>query len=338
MRAAVTGAGGLLGENLVRSLLQQGWRVVGIRRPDTQPPGALAPEVEWWSCDIHDNDALTAAFKGVDVVFHCAALVCQRFAPAPQIDRANVGGTASVLQAVRRARALRLVHCSSALALGVSEDGAPVTEEHAWNLDQHGMDTPYLRSKRASELAVLSATDVDAVVVNPTLMVGPGGRWLRGNALVQNVASGTMPGWPQGTVNYVGARDVADAMVRAAERGQTGERYLLSGENLSWQALIGRIAAVAGVEPPPRPLPRWILSTAARCGAVTRGLGLNLPLPSPGVVSMMYHHGLVYSSEKAKRRLGFEAAPIEVPVSETLAWLRVRPRRLTWDDEVAVRS
>ncbi len=334
MRAVVTGAAGLLGENLLRSLLAQGWSVVGVHRSALPATALDALDVDWRACDVLDTDALTVAFRGADVVFHCAASVRQLRGTSDEIARDTVQGTVSVLEAVRRARALRLVHCSSALTVGLSEDGMPITEEHPWNLAQHRLDTAYVRAKRCAEEAVLSAHDVDAVVVNPALMIGPGGARLHGNALVQNVASGWVRGWPGGVANYVGVRDVAQAMVAAAERGRTGERYLLTGENLTWKSLLQRIASVAGVSPPSRPLPQWAIALASHVGQLTQGLGVLRAMPDPKIVPFMYHVGVAYTSEKARKQLGFMPAAIEEPVAETLRWLRIEPRLLGWDDAV----
>ena len=334
MRAVVTGAAGLLGENLLRSLLAQGWSVVGVHRSALPATALDALDVDWRACDVLDTDALAVAFRGADAVFHCAANVRQRRGNGEAIARDTVQGTVSVLEAVRRARALRLVHCSSALTVGVSEDGAPVTEEHPWNLAQHQLDSVYIRAKRRAEEAVLAAEDVDSVVVNPALMIGPGGSRLHGNALVQNVASGWVRGWPGGVANYVGVRDVAQAMVAAAERGRTGERYLLTGENLSWKVLLQRIASVAGVSPPSHPLPQWAVAIASHVGLLTQGLGGLRAMPDPGIVPIMYHAGVTYTSEKARKQLGFAPARLEEPVSEALRWMRIEPRLLGWDDVV----
>jgi dihydroflavonol-4-reductase len=126
--------------------------------------------LDWVDADVTEPDSLARAFAGADVVFHCAALVTARRKVTPDVVAANVHGTRHVVDAVRQAGVKRLVYCSSVVAVGLSEDGAPSDETATWNFDRFGLDDAYAITKRDAELVVHEAVaaGLDAVIVNPT--------------------------------------------------------------------------------------------------------------------------------------------------------------------------
>jgi dihydroflavonol-4-reductase len=149
--AVITGASGLLGANLAVELLRQGHQVRATRRGSSKVSQLEGHAIEWVSADLSDQAGLSRAFTGADVVFHCAAAVTIHPRVQPHVYEANVLGTGRVVEAVRQSGARRLVHCSSTVAVGLSEDGQPCDESAAWNFDRYGLADGYVTTQRQAE-------------------------------------------------------------------------------------------------------------------------------------------------------------------------------------------
>ncbi|MGH7435865.1 MAG: NAD-dependent epimerase/dehydratase family protein, partial [Polyangiaceae bacterium] len=243
--------------------------------------------------------------------------------PKPEMVAANVDGTQNVVDAVRRARATRLVHCSTAAVVALSNDGSPSGEDAAYNFDVRGMVDGYGKTKRAAERLVLDAAraGLDAVVANPTWMFGPYDVRPGSGQLIVDVVRGKMPGLAPGRNNFVDVRDVARGMILAAEKGRAGERYILGGENLTYGEIAQRIARVAGVAEPRWKVPRALAVPMGWVGDAVEALG-----GSPHITSMTiawaYCPDFIFSSEKARRELGYATGPLDVAIRDALAWFR----------------
>ncbi len=325
--AVVTGATGFLGSNLALELLKQGHRVRATRRGTSQVDFLEGAPIEWVAGELGDERALTAAFDGAEVVFHCAAAVTVRRVPTKQTVATNVEGTRHVLMAARAAGVRRVVHCSSTVAVGVSEDGRPCTEDARWNLVEHGLADGYAATKHEAERVVQAAVKegLDAVIVNPGFMLGPLDARLSSGKLVLAVLNRQMPGLVPGYNNFVDVRDVARGMVLAWQKGRSGERYILSGHNLTYPEISALIAKVGGTKPITRRLPRWLAEAAGRVGDVAElVLQSREPLVNRCTIAWGYCEGFQFTSEKAKRELGYEASPLEPAVRDCIEWLRAR--------------
>jgi dihydroflavonol-4-reductase len=317
----VTGATGLLGANLARALLARGRRVrVLVRKSSKTFHLDDLPGLERALGDITDPASLPAAFQGVEHVYHCAALVSMWGSRAEQMWCVNVGGTGNVLRAARDAGVRRLVHCSSVDALGLGET-QPGTETTPWNWDRLGLDNPYARTKYLAQQLVLQAagTELDAVVVNPTFMLGAFDARPSSGRMILEIASGKARGYPLGGNNFVDARDVAQAMIAAARRGQCGQCYILGHENLSYREIFGRIAQVLRLSPPRFAIPYPL----ARLGGCVGDLAGWLTRQEPGVNTTTVKLGYVdhyYSSARAVRELGMRQTPIEEAIQRAVRW------------------
>jgi dihydroflavonol-4-reductase len=288
----VTGGGrGFVAGHVVRALEQAGYEVD-------------APFV-----DVRDGEALLRAVEGCEAVVHVAALYSYS-APAADQEAVNVRGTANVIAACRAAGVRRLVHTSTAGTCGPVEGRAATEADSppAWELV-----VPYKWTKLEAERLVLAAAadGLDAVCVNPTTPIGDGDTVpTPTGAMVRGVASGryraTLRG---GGLNLVDVRDVARAHVLALERGRSGERYLAGGTNLTLTEVFSLIAKAAGRPAPRLALPYWV---ARACGA--------LRLANPQEVTLARLPAW-FSSEKAERELGYEAAPIEDAIVRAVASL-----------------
>lgn len=315
----VTGATGHVGTNLVRALCARGEQVRITTRPRSKRLGLEGLKVEEVPADLSDPASLVAAARGATRIYHLAASVrLDPFAPE-KLRRANVEGTKAVLAAAQAAGVTRLVHCSSIAAIGCGTVAQPATERSVWNMAEHG---PYPVTKRDAEVEVLRAASagLDAVVVNPGVILGAWDVKPSGGAILLSLAKARLPVYPSGGTGFVGVDDVVDGLIRAMERGKRGERYILVGENLSYRELITQVARITGATPPRLRLPRRLVTPFAKVGDL---IGPRYPkafgvLNTPMVRS--YFELNAYSSQKARDELGWTPRPMAEHIEQAFAW------------------
>ena len=309
----VTGATGLVGSALTRLLVDDGQRVRILRRESSSVDllGPAALRVEHCFGDVTEPEGLAEAFRGVTHVYHVAGTLGDgRPVKRDVLDRVNVGGTRHVVDAALRAGVRRLVHTSSIAALGRPETPGPAPIDEGAEWVRSRMNSPYAVSKHLAELEVQRgvAEGLDAVLVNPSLVFGPGRPGENTTQIAERVRDGALPGVPAGGTNVVDVDDVALGHLRAMERGRTGERYVLAGENLTWAEILGALAEAFGVAPPRRPVsPRAALAlgTAAEVAARLTGRAPLLTRERARTMSAFYR----YSHRKAADELGCTFRP-----------------------------
>lgn len=328
MRVGVTGASGLLGGNLAVGACARGDEVVATRRRGSRVAHLDGLPIRWVECDLGDPDGLVRALDGCEVVYHVAAQVSIRRVATPEMVATNVDGTRNVCDAARRAGVRRLVHTSSVVAVGLSEDGRPCDETARWNFAEHGMEDGYVRTKRDAEAVVgeAVAAGLDAVVVNPTYMLGPYDAKPSSGQMLVALARGRSPVVTPGANNFVDVRDVVRGMFAAAERGRTGERYILGGENLPYAVAWARMAAVIGCAAPSLRLPRWMATLAGRAGDLLEAVRGGEPLLNSVIVGWGHCGTFQFTSAKAERELGYTWGPLEPAVADAMAWFRANGR------------
>jgi dihydroflavonol-4-reductase len=329
MKLAITGASGLLGANVAAAALAAGHEVVCTRRGTSRADAVADLAITWVDAPLSDGSALAGAFAGCDAVVHCAASTSILPRVTPELEEANVVGTRNVVDAVISAGVRRLVHVSSTVAVGVSEDGVPCTESSPWNLAAHGLADGYATTKRQSEeevLAAVAAGRLDAVVANPGFLFGPRDARPSSGRMILEVASGKALLAAPGRNNFVDVRAVAASLLAAVERGRTGERYILGGENLTYLEMFHRIAAVVGGRPPWGSAPRWVAALAGLGGDALQWASGREGAVTSNTVRWGYHPGFVVSSDKARQELGHAPGPVDDAV------------RAAWDWFAAVRS
>ncbi len=323
-RVAITGASGLLGGNLAAELIAAGHEVVAIRRAGSKVAHLEQLPITWREAELADPAALTRAFEGTDVVFHCAAAVGVVREVKPAMTAANVAGTANVIEAVIAAGVKRLVHTSSVVAVGLSTDGKPVDETAPWNFDSEGLIDAYaITKRRAEELVHAATTKVDAVIVNPTYMFGPLDARPSSGQLIVNIVRRRVPGTTPGYNNFVDVRDVARGMIAAWQRGRRGERYILAGHDMTYAEIMRRIAEVAGVRPPRFEIPQLAARVVGAFGDLVERLGRE-PLVNSTAVRYAFTDRFRFASDKAARELGYTFGPIEPAIRDAIAWFRAR--------------
>ncbi len=270
----ITGGTGIVGAHLLHRLTAQG-EVRALRRAGSDLSvverifrhyGADHAErlqrIQWVEGDLHDMPALQDAMAGVEQVYHAAALVSFDPRDLRRLRQSNVQGTANVVNSALLAGVRRLCHVSSTATMGHNPSG-PANESLPWAPDTH--TSGYAWSKYEAELEVQRgiAEGLDAVIANPSVIIGPGAPGRSSTTLAERLRKGTRF-HPPGSNGFVDARDVADALITLMERGATGERYLLVGSNSSYAELFIRYCEGFGHTAPQRSVAPWMLELAWR--------------------------------------------------------------------------
>jgi len=317
--AFVTGGSGFVGANLVRALLDRGWTVRALVRGAAANLDGLP--VERVSGDLF-SPVLVDALRGCDALFHVAATYSLRRRDAVEVMRANVDGTTSILAAARAAGVPRVVYTSSVAAIGVRADGRPADETYQSAPER--LVGVYKQSKYHAEQAARAAVrdGLDVVIVNPSTPIGP---WDRKptptGEIIVRFATGRMPGYVETGLNVVDVADVVRGHLLAYERGVTGERYILGGENLALLALLERLAPLVG-----RPAPRLRIpyAVALTFAALAESFAMLRGVPPEVEVEAvrMSRQRMFYDIAKARETLGYAPGPIAPALEAAVAWFR----------------
>jgi dihydroflavonol-4-reductase len=326
MKILVTGSTGFIGAQLVHRLVQMGHEVRAFHRPTSTLRMLEGLPVEHLLGDLTQPESLVAAMQDIEAVFHVAALLGGREEPG-RLYAVTVEGTRAVLDAARSAGVRKLVHTSSVAALGVPAQSkvkgvAPVliNENHTWNYRPEFWPYGYAKYLAEQEVQLAVANGLDAVIVNPSLVFGPGDVYRQSKSMVMQIARQRLPVVVNGGVNVVHIDDVIDGHVAALERGQTGERYILGGENLSIREMVKMIGKVVG-----KPAP-GVVVPAGLVRAVTKPMRLLEPFLSlPFELSILRLAGryFYYNLRKSRAELGLGAArPAIDSFSDAFNWFR----------------
>lgn len=315
----VTGATGLVGNNVVRRLLGAGRKVRVVVRAerDTKPIDGLAVEII--SGDICDLESLRAAVRDVDLVIHCAGYVHIGWTGKQMAEAVNVGGSRNIAIAAREVGA-KLVHVSSVDALGAGLRDKPADEE---SNPVSNPPIPYVVTKRAGEAEVRKQVELglDATIVNPGFMLGPWDWKPSSGRMLLEVAQGKPPMAPRGGSTVCDVRDVAKGILLASQKGRRGANYILGGENLTYLELWKLFAEVAKT---PKPICRMGPVIAFGAGLVgdvwAKVTGVEGTVNSAALkMSGGYHY---YSSRRAETELGYHCRPARESIVDAWQWFQ----------------
>lgn len=318
-KALVTGANGHIGSNVVRELLDHGWRVVALVREGSDLRGLEGLDIEVVRGDVRDSDAVDRAMVGVTHVFHLAAPYVTWARDPKTIVEPAVQGTEVVLRAAKKAGVRRVVVTSSCNAVGFTR-GEPL-DETSW---RDGAASPYLRAKLEQErraFALGEELDLDVVTVLPTAVLGP---WdfrktpTMGPFVDALKGKGPVP-FP---MNVVDVRDVARGERLAAEKGTRGERYLLGGDNVDIPTLAGMIEKHLGKKPAQGLPPAWVLRTVAAVSEAMSAISGNPPMITRALLDDVAGGVPLFKIDKAKKDLGYAPRPAQDVVDATAEWAR----------------
>ncbi len=322
MKALVTGSSGFIGSRLCRRLIAEGWEVRAFHRASSTLRMLEDLPVEHAVGDLTQPATVNKAMRGVDVAFHAAAKLSGSHKPGSMYT-VTVEGTRTVLLAALEAGVKRLVHISSAAALGVPDEGPGIVslmnENKAWNYRPDYY--PYGYSKYLAEMEVQKAValGLDAVLVNPSVVLGAGDIYRTTSSIVYQVGHRRLPCLIEGGVNFVHIQDVLDGILAAYQHGKRGCRYLLTGENLTHVELVQAIAQVAGVAPPTLMAPAGLVRSMTGFLSAAQPF-FHLPIEATNLRQAGYY--FFYDARHSQVELGL-APPrlVEDAIEETWAWL-----------------
>lgn len=319
MTIVVTGASGHVGGNLVRALIERRRSCRAIVRQDQRALEGL--DVERVYADVLDGHSLTRAFQGADVVYHLAGRISIACEEGGRVYQTNVIGTRNVVSACLQCGVKRLVHFSSIHAFSQNPVDAPLDESRP-RVGPKAL--AYDRSKALGEAEVRAGIErgLDAVVVNPTAVLGPCDfkPSLMGQVLI-DVYRRRLSVLVEGGFDWVDVRDVVQGAMAAEAKGRTGENYLLSGQWLSIRELAQVVQDVTGARPRSWVCPMWLARFAAPFAETQARLFGKRPLfTRDSLASLRGSHNI--SRKKAQEDLGYSARPIAETIRDTFDWLK----------------
>ena len=262
----VTGASGLVGSHLIKSLVEKGLSVVALYR-SVPPVFEGSNKVKWVQGDILDMESLENAMVGVTQVYHCAAIVSFAPAQAATMLHANIAGTANVVNACIENNIQKLVYVSSVAALGRIRQGIAIDESMNWTPETS--NSIYGKSKYLAEMEVWRGMGegLNVAVVNPVIILGAGD-WNKGSSEIFKSAYDSFPWYTQGVSGFVDVLDVVDAMQLLMQSSTSGQRYIISAENVKYQDIFTQIAQAFNKKPPYKKVTPFLAAIVWRLEAI----------------------------------------------------------------------
>ena len=312
----VTGATGFVGSELVKQLIEAGFTVRALKRSTSIIPPILKERsgIEWVEADLLNYFSLQEAFEGVKQVYHCAAFISFDPADKKTLHKINVEGTSNIVNLCLEKNIEKLIHVSSVAALGEPKPGQQTTEENQWEFNERQHD--YSISKHEGEMEVWRgmAEGLNAVIVNPSLIIGKHAYNQGTGLLFESVRRG-LRFYTDGSAGLVDVEDVAKCMIALMRSDISEQRYLISAENWNYKELFTEIAncferkaSLAEAKP-------WMISIAWR-GALLASLltGKKYGLTKHTARSAFVKHS--YSNQKIKQETGIIFKPIKETIQE----------------------
>ena len=323
MLAFVTGATGFVGSHVARALAAQGADLRLLVRSGSDLRNIQELQAERVMGDLRDAVSLKKAVAGCDVVFHVAADYRLWVRDPDEMYRSNVEGTKAILEAARESKVRRVVYTSSVATMGFQSNGHLANEESPVSLAN--MIGPYKRSKyMAEELAIRAGNSgMDVVVVNPTTPVGerdikptPTGR------IVVDFLKKKFPAYVDTGLNLVDVAECAQGHIAALEKGRSGERYILGGENLTLKQILDRLADITGLPSPKIKVPYVVALATGVVDQVVTGYIRNREPRATIDAVRMGRKKMFVSSGKAEHDLGWKTVPVNAALRRAVEWFR----------------
>ena len=322
MTTLVTGATGFVGAAVLRCLAEAGHNVRVLVRPTSDRFNLSNIDCEIVTGDLTEPESLKRAVRNCEAVFHVAADYRIWVPNRERMNRVNVQGTVDVILAAAAAGVSRIVYTSSVATLRLEDNGLPADEKSQAELSD--MIGAYKQSKFLAEREVkrlVAETGVPVIIVQPTAPFGPGDiKPTPTGRLVVEAGAGRMPAYVNTGLNVVHVDDVAKGHLLAFEKGSVGESYILGGENRTLQWILATVAELTGQRPPRIRLPHWFLTPIAYVWeGITRIRGSDEPMMTVDSVRMS-RKLMYFSSEKARRELGYSPRPAVEALRDEIEW------------------
>jgi dihydroflavonol-4-reductase len=325
LKAFVTGATGFLGAHVARVLSEQGAALRVLVRPSSNLRNLEGLSADRAIGDLRDPSSIEKAMEGCDAVFHVAADYRLWVRDPDAMYLSNVEGTRNVLSAARKCAVQRVVYTSSVATMGFRHDGGIVDEDSPVALGN--MIGHYKRSKYMAEQVALEAgrSGQHVVVVNPSTPVGerdvkptPTGR------IVLDFLKKKFPAYVDTGLNVVDVTACARGHIAAWEKGRSGERYILGGENLTLKQILDELAAITGLPSPNVKVPHFVAMLAAIVDEGWTGMVLGKEPRATVEAVRMGRKKMFVTSAKAERELGWKVVPVSDALRRAADWFRAQ--------------
>jgi dihydroflavonol-4-reductase len=323
LKSFVTGATGFLGSHVARMLGEQGADLRLLVRPTSNLKNLEGLNAETAVGDLRDTASVEKAMQGCEVVFHVAADYRLWLKDPDEMYRSNVEGTRAILAAAHKNNVRCVVYTSSVATMGFTGNGRPANEDSPVSLAD--MIGHYKRSKFMAEQVALEAgcNGMRVITVNPTTPIGeqdikptPTGR------IVVDFLKRKFPAYVETGLNLVDVRECALGHIAALEKGRSGERYILGGENLTLKQILDKLGAISGLPSPTVKLPYFVAYAA---GLVDENFSGRLMGREPRATVETVRMGkkkMWASSAKAERELGWKTVPADDALRRAVEWFR----------------
>lgn len=311
----VTGATGFLGAELVKQLTDQNISVRAIRRSSSKIPALLENNklVAWHIADINEPENLADAFEGITKVYHCAATISFDPKDKAKLLKINIEGTANIVNLCLENN-VRLLHVSSIAALGYPKKDELISEKHFWDYDPKAHN--YAISKYQGEMEVWRgiAEGLDAVIVNPAVIIGKNAGFNGSGAIFKLVKDG-LKFYTDGATGIVDVEDVAKCMILLMESSITDERYTLSADNLHYKDFFAQIAKGFGIKAPSTEAKPWMLGIAWRAAKLA-SLFTGKPAALTKDAARSSFNLSYYTNQKITDAFNFKFKPLNQSIAE----------------------
>jgi dihydroflavonol-4-reductase len=317
----ITGATGFIGANLTQLLLQKGYKVKALVRPQSQLENLKNLDVETVEGNLKEPD-IYLKMQGCQYLFHVAAHYSLWQKDRAELYQNNVFGTENILAAAKKAGIERTVYTSSVAAIGIDKNSKTTNETYQSPITELVGD--YKKSKYLAEQKALNAAkSQEIVIVNPSSPIGafdikptPTGD------IILRFLRRQMPVYMNTGLNFIDVRDVAMGHLLALEKGKSGERYILAHQNLSLKQFLDQLAEITGIPAPQKSIPAWIPFSAAWIDEkILAPLGKKPSVPLDGV--RMAKQTMYYDPSKAIRALGLPQTPLDSAIASAINWFKI---------------
>ena len=319
MRVLITGANGFLSGHIIHELMRSGYVVRAMMRSGAKSPVTSGLKIETVYGNITNKTDCEMAVRGCDVVIHAAAETNQSYRRSKDYYPVNVEATANIIEAVATEKCKRLIFVSTANTMGFGTLVIPGNENTP--VSPLFLKSGYARSKLLAQELVLKAVkakEIDAVVVNPTFMIGPIDHNPHSGRIFNMILSKKFVICPPGGKNFVDVRDAARAIVSAIKNGRSGECYLISGENLTFRDFFLKIILLSGQKTRIISIPRYLLLLFGLWGSIFQYLGLPAELSYTNArILCVFNY---FDNSKAVRHLGLSCSSINKIIMDYLSW------------------
>ncbi|MEZ4929286.1 MAG: SDR family NAD(P)-dependent oxidoreductase [Chitinophagales bacterium] len=312
----VTGGSGFLGAEIVKQLIQKGYKVKALKRSnsDTSFLKDYEGKFEWVTGDVLDISSLENAMQDVSQVYHTAAMIS--FSPSEKYKmfKINIEGTANVVNTALLKKVDKLLYVSSITSFGTYQFKEPISEEIKWK--EHPDNTNYAVSKHHAELEVWRGKEegLEVLIVNPSTILGKG-NWNNGSLQIFKQVHDGIPFYPKGSMGFVGVADVAKASILLMDSTNKNEKFILNAENIKFKKLFEMIAGEFGVKAPQKELSKFIQEIGWRYYWLKSKLTGEQPMITKKTTQFT-QWDFNFSNQKIKDAIGFEFEPIEKVVEK----------------------